>query len=77
MTHCQHEDFLLLVDALGGRPYESLSHAALRVFRQNCAPRPLLDVSRILLELQPNAPTDEQWQTIQRAARVLRAARRN
>lgn len=76
-SHRQREDFELVADALEMDRGESLAAAALRVFRRNCAPKPTLDVARIVLEARHGASADEQWRAIHRAARALRAARAN
>lgn len=59
--------------ALGKQPLESLHDAAMRVFRQNCAPQVTLDVARVVLEMG-GKPSDQQWRLMAAAAKMVRAS---
>ena len=67
------ECFNLVSKQLGALPMESISAAALRVFRQNCAAPVTLNVARIVLEMHGKEPP-EQWAQLQRAANLIRGS---
>lgn len=67
------ETFDVVAKHLGAAPMESITSAALRVFRQNCAPQVTLDVARIVIEMGGKT-ADVQWEHLQRCARMIRGS---
>lgn len=65
--------YLAVSKALDARPLESLHDAAMRTFRQNCAPEVTLDVARIVLRCA-GASSDEQWRLLKQAHERLEAS---